>query len=76
MDSKLSTSMQSTSLRSQPVGSLACATDSTWLTLNTDGKLDPVLARNDEIRRCIRILSRRTKVGVLAISQLIGAKSS
>lgn len=30
--------------------------------LAADGKLDPVIARDDEIRRCIRILSRRTKV--------------
>ncbi len=26
-----------------------------------DGKLDPVIGRDDEIRRCIQILSRRTK---------------
>jgi ATP-dependent Clp protease ATP-binding subunit ClpA len=26
------------------------------------GKLDPVIGRDNEIRRCIRILSRRTKV--------------
>ncbi len=29
--------------------------------LATDGKLDPVVGRNDEIRRVIQILSRRTK---------------
>lgn len=27
-----------------------------------DGKLDPVIGRDDEVRRCIQILSRRTKI--------------
>ncbi|MBM3892330.1 MAG: AAA family ATPase, partial [Verrucomicrobia bacterium] len=30
-------------------------------TLAQSGKLDPVIGRDDEIRRCIQILSRRTK---------------
>ena len=30
-------------------------------TLAKDGKLDPVIGRDDEIRRVIQILSRRTK---------------
>jgi len=32
------------------------------IKLAEDGKLDPVIGREDEIRRVIRVLSRRTKV--------------
>jgi ATP-dependent Clp protease ATP-binding subunit ClpB len=31
------------------------------------GRLDPVIGRDEEIRRVIRILSRRTKVGVVSV---------
>lgn len=31
-----------------------------------NGKLDPVIGRDDEIRRCVQILSRRTKARPLS----------
>lgn len=34
-----------------------------------DGKLDPVIGRDDEIRRCIQILSRRTKNNPVLIGE-------
>ncbi len=34
-----------------------------------DGKLDPVIGRDDEIRRCVRILSRRTKNNPVLIGE-------
>ncbi|CAG8752615.1 25040_t:CDS:2 [Dentiscutata erythropus] len=37
------------------------------IALAKDGKLDPVIGRDDEIRRIIRVLARRTKVGKTAI---------
>lgn len=33
------------------------------------GKLDPVIGRDDEIRRCIQILSRRTKNNPVLIGE-------
>ena len=33
------------------------------------GKLDPVIGRDDEIRRCIQILSRRTKNNPVIIGE-------
>ena len=36
-----------------------------------DGKLDPVIGRDDEIRRCIQILSRRTKNNPVLIGTII-----
>lgn len=33
------------------------------------GKLDPVIGRDDEIRRCIHILSRRTKNNPVIIGE-------
>lgn len=33
------------------------------------GKLDPVIGRHDEIRRCIQILSRRTKNNPVIIGE-------
>jgi ATP-dependent Clp protease ATP-binding subunit ClpB len=32
------------------------------------GRLDPVIGRDSEIRRCLRILSRRTKVSTVVLS--------
>lgn len=37
--------------------------------LAAEGKLDPVIARDDEIRRCIRILSRRSKNNPVLIGE-------
>lgn len=37
--------------------------------LAEEGKLDPVIARDSEIRRCIRILSRRTKNNPVLIGE-------
>lgn len=34
-----------------------------------EGKLDPVVGRDDEIRRCIQILSRRTKNNPVLIGE-------
>jgi ATP-dependent Clp protease ATP-binding subunit ClpB len=34
-----------------------------------DGKLDPVIGRDDEVRRCIQILSRRTKNNPVLIGE-------
>jgi ATP-dependent Clp protease ATP-binding subunit ClpB len=34
-----------------------------------EGKLDPVIGRDDEIRRCIQILSRRTKNNPVLIGE-------
>ena len=34
-----------------------------------DGKLDPVIGRDDQIRRCIQILSRRTKNNPVLIGE-------
>ncbi len=34
-----------------------------------DGKLDPVIGRDEEIRRCIQILSRRTKNNPVLIGE-------
>jgi ATP-dependent Clp protease ATP-binding subunit ClpA len=34
-------------------------------TLAAENKLDPVIGREDEIRRCLQILARRTKVSTL-----------
>eukprot|EP00955_Chlamydomonas_euryale_P041394 351965-Chlamydomonas_euryale.AAC.18 len=34
-----------------------------------DGKLDPVIGRDEEIRRCIQILSRRTKNNPVVIGE-------
>lgn len=33
------------------------------------GKLDPVIGRDDEVRRCIQILSRRTKNNPVLIGE-------
>ncbi|RRT84931.1 hypothetical protein B296_00003546 [Ensete ventricosum] len=38
-----------------------------------EGKLDPVIGRDDEIRRCIQILSRRTKNNPVLIGATNGA---
>ncbi|KAL9649839.1 hypothetical protein ABK040_009652 [Willaertia magna] len=37
--------------------------------LAKQGKLDPVIGRDEEIRRCIRILSRRTKNNVILVGE-------
>lgn len=37
--------------------------------LARSGKLDPVIGRDDEIRRCIQILSRRTKNNPVIIGE-------
>ena len=37
--------------------------------LATEGKLDPVIGRDEEIRRCIQILSRRTKNNPILIGE-------
>jgi ATP-dependent Clp protease ATP-binding subunit ClpB len=37
--------------------------------LAKEGKIDPVIGRDDEIRRCIRILSRRTKNNPVLVGQ-------
>lgn len=37
--------------------------------LASRGKLDPVIGRDDEIRRCIQILSRRTKNNPVIIGE-------
>lgn len=34
-----------------------------------DGKLDPVIGRDDEVRRCVQILSRRTKNNPVLIGE-------
>lgn len=34
-----------------------------------DGKLDPVIGRDDEVRRCMQILSRRTKNNPVLIGE-------
>jgi ATP-dependent Clp protease ATP-binding subunit ClpB len=34
-----------------------------------EGKLDPVIERDDEIKRCIQILSRRTKNNLVLIGE-------
>jgi len=34
-----------------------------------DGKLDPVIGRDEEVRRCIQILSRRTKNNPVLIGE-------
>lgn len=34
-----------------------------------EGKLDPVIGRDDEIRRCIQILCRRTKNNPVLIGE-------
>ena len=34
-----------------------------------DGKLDPVIGRDDEIRRCVQVLSRRTKNNPVVIGE-------
>lgn len=39
-----------------------------------DGKLDPVIGRDDEIRRCIQILSRRTKNNPVLIGEPGGSR--
>ena len=59
-------------------------TTKVWQNLRTYGKLDPVIGRDDEIRRVLQILSRRTKnnpilvgepgVGKTAISEGIAQK--
>ena len=41
-----------------------------------DGKLDPVIGRDDEIRRCIQILSRRTKNNPVLIGEPGGWQES
>lgn len=41
-----------------------------------DGKLDPVIGRDEEIRRCIQILSRRTKNNPVLIGEPGEAHSS
>ncbi|XP_021770041.1 chaperone protein ClpB3, chloroplastic-like [Chenopodium quinoa] len=38
-------------------------------TMAREGKLDPVIGRDDEIRRCIQILSRRTKNNPVLIGE-------
>ena len=38
-------------------------------TLAADGKLDPVIGRDEEIRRCIQVLSRRTKNNPVLIGE-------
>jgi ATP-dependent Clp protease ATP-binding subunit ClpA len=40
-----------------------------WLQAARDGKLDPVIGRDDEVRRCIQILSRRTKNNPVLIGE-------
>ncbi len=40
--------------------------------LAKEGKLDPVIGRDDEIRRCIQILSRRTKNNPVLIGEPVG----
>jgi ATP-dependent Clp protease ATP-binding subunit ClpB len=37
--------------------------------LAADGKIDPVIGRDDEIRRCIQVLSRRTKNNPVLIGE-------
>ena len=37
------------------------------------GKLDPVICRDEEIRRCVHILSRRTKNNPVLIGQFTGS---
>lgn len=39
------------------------------IQLAQDGKLDPVIGRDEEIRRVIRILSRRTKNNPVLIGE-------
>ena len=39
------------------------------LTDRAQGKLDPVIGRDDEIRRCIQILQRRTKNNPVLIGE-------
>ncbi|MDX2380782.1 MAG: Clp protease N-terminal domain-containing protein, partial [Acidimicrobiia bacterium] len=38
-------------------------------TLAADGKIDPVIGRDEEIRRCIQVLSRRTKNNPVLIGE-------
>jgi ATP-dependent Clp protease ATP-binding subunit ClpB len=38
-------------------------------TLAKDGKLDPVIGRDDEIRRVLQILTRRTKNNPILIGE-------
>lgn len=40
-----------------------------YTALAAEGKLDPVIGRDNEIRRCIRILSRRTKGNPVLIGE-------
>ena len=40
-----------------------------FIELAKEGKLDPVIGRDDEIRRVIRILSRRTKNNPVLIGE-------
>jgi ATP-dependent Clp protease ATP-binding subunit ClpA len=45
------------------------APEGTFPAAARDGKLDPVIGRDDEIRRCIQILSRRTKNNPVLIGE-------
>lgn len=48
---------------------LACAVERVLRQAAKDGKLDPVIGRDDEIRRSIQILSRRSKNNPVLIGE-------